>query len=80
MARIRSETLKDLLKRVLGTRSEEIGCETCYEKLDQFAELELEGKDASEILPLLKKHLESCQSCNEEYKALLTALKEFESG
>lgn len=79
MSRIRSETLKELLKRALGTRPEEGECEICYDKLDQFAEMELEGKDPSEALPLLKKHLESCQSCNEEYKALLTALQELEA-
>ena len=79
MARIRSETLKELLKRSLSTRSDELGCETCYEKLDQFVELELDGKDAAQALPMIKRHLELCSGCTEEYQALLIALKQFEA-
>ena len=79
MARIRSDTLKELLKRALKTRPDEVGCETCYEKLDQFVELELDGKDAAQALPLIKRHLELCQGCTDEYNALLTALKQLES-
>ena len=79
MARIQTETLKELLRRVLRTRPDEIGCETCYEKLDQFVEMELNGKDAAEALPLLKRHMELCSGCSEEYAALLTALSQIES-
>jgi hypothetical protein len=79
MARIRSETLIELLRRALRTRSDEIGCETCYEKLDQFVELELKGKNAAQALPLVKRHLELCSGCSEEYKALITALSQIES-
>lgn len=79
MARIQSDTLKELLKRALSTRSDEMGCETCYEKLDHFVELELEGKDAAQALPMIKRHLELCSGCTEEYKALLTAIKQFET-
>jgi hypothetical protein len=75
MARIETQTLKDLLRRVLGTRRDEIGCDTCYESLDRFVEYELDGKDAAQALPLVRRHLELCQGCNEEYKALLTALQ-----
>lgn len=76
MSGIRSETLRELLHRALRTRPDEVGCETCYEKLDQFVELELEGKDASQALPLVKRHLELCSGCNDEYKALLAALQQ----
>jgi hypothetical protein len=79
MSRIRSETLKELLRRALKTRPEEIGCETCYESLDKFVELELEGKDSSEALPLVKRHLELCKGCNDEYSALLAAIKQIQA-
>lgn len=79
MARIQSTTLKDLLHRVLKTRTEEIGCDTCYESLDRFVEIELDGKDAAQALPLVQNHLDRCQGCNEEYKVLLTALQNLQN-
>jgi hypothetical protein len=78
MSGIRSETLKELLRRALNTRPDEDGCETCYDKLDQLVELELDGKDASQALPLVKRHLELCSGCNDEYKALLVALQQIQ--
>lgn len=80
MSRIQTETLRELLRQVLGEHAGEIGCDTCYAKLDQFVELELAGKDTAVALPLLKRHLEECQNCNEEYTALLTALRQLEAG
>ena len=79
MARIQPETLKELLRRVLRTRPDEVGCETCYESLERFVELELEGKDAKQALPLIQRHLEVCTGCHDEYEALLTALQTLQS-
>lgn len=79
MSAIRSETLKELLRRALQTRSDEVGCETCFEQLDQFVEFELEGKDTAQALPLIKRHLELCKGCNDEYNALVTAIKQMDS-
>jgi hypothetical protein len=78
MSGIRSETLKELLRRALHTRPDEVGCETCFDSLDKFVELELDGKDASQALPLVKRHLELCNGCNDEYKALLAALQQIQ--
>jgi len=79
MTQIESQSLKKLLHRILTTRPEEMGCETCCEELGVLAELESQGEDAATLLPLVRLHLENCQSCNEEYSALLTALKEVNS-
>lgn len=76
MTEIQSDSLKKLVHRILTTRPEELGCETCCEELGLLAELESQGEDAATLLPLVRLHLENCQSCNEEYAALLTALKE----
>ncbi|HLD94842.1 MAG TPA: hypothetical protein VI703_11630 [Anaerolineales bacterium] len=76
MTEIQAESLTNLLHRILTTRPEELGCETCCEELGLLAELESQGEDAATLLPLVRLHLENCQSCNEEYAALLDALKE----
>lgn len=80
MARIQSSTLKEILHRILRTQKEEIGCETCFEHLDRFVELELDGKDATLALPLVQRHLELCSGCGEEYRALLAALQSMQTG
>jgi len=79
MARVKSQTLKELLHRVLRTQPDEIGCDTCFESLDRFVDLELEGKDAAQALPLVRRHLELCTGCNEEYKVLLSALQNLQN-
>jgi hypothetical protein len=76
MTEIQAEGMKKLLHRILTTRPEELGCETCCEELGVLAELESQGEDAATLLPLVRLHLENCQSCNEEYSALLIALQD----
>jgi hypothetical protein len=76
MTEIQKESLKKLLHRILNTRPEELGCESCCEELGVLAELESQGEEAETLLPLVRLHLENCQSCHEEYSALLMALKE----
>jgi hypothetical protein len=79
MTEIETQSLKKLLHRILTTRPDELGCETCCEELGLLAELEAQGEDATTLLPMVRQHLENCRSCTEEYSALLIALKEVES-
>ncbi len=75
MARIKTETLKKLAKRIASTRTQELDCDGCMELIEQFVEKELDGQDAARIIPLVRHHLDTCSGCEEEYEALLTALK-----
>jgi hypothetical protein len=76
MTEIEAQSLKKLLHRILTTRPEEMGCDSCCEELGVLAEMEAKGEDAATLLPMVRVHLENCQSCNEEYAALLIALRE----
>jgi hypothetical protein len=76
MASIKPDTLKEIVRRIMRTRPDEIGCETCFDSLDRFVDMELEGKDAAQAMPLIKRHLEICGGCSDEYQALLTALED----
>jgi predicted anti-sigma-YlaC factor YlaD len=58
------------LKRLLGPAGPEIGCDACFELLDEFVELELAGLDADASIPGLRAHLEGCPACREEHDAL----------
>lgn len=69
------DTVKRLVRGIATTRSDEIGCAECFEQVDRFAEMVLEGKDAAEAIPLVEDHLKRCKDCREEYEALLDALR-----
>jgi heterodisulfide reductase subunit B len=75
MMSVEPEKLKNLVWGILQTDADEIGCDTVFEKLDQFAELTLAGRDAAAAMPLVFRHLQNCAGCREEYEALLVALR-----
>ena len=58
------------LDRLLGPAGPEVGCDTCFEELDRYVELELAGADADRAIPGLRAHLEGCPACREEHDSL----------
>lgn len=64
-----------MIRAIKNTRSDEIGCDECFEKLDSFIELELKGKSPEKALPLVKDHLDRCGECKDEYEVLLEAIR-----
>ncbi len=73
---LEATTLKRMVRNILTTRPDEIGCDECFEQLDRFVEMELAGKNAAEAMPLVQDHLERCTDCREEFEALLAALRD----
>jgi hypothetical protein len=59
------------LDRLLGPVGPEVGCDECFERLDEFVELELSGIDADAAVPGLRAHLDGCPACREEHDSLL---------
>ena len=59
-----------LLGRLLGPADPEVGCETCFDELDRYVELELRGGNVETAIPGLRAHLEGCPACHEEYESL----------
>ena len=68
--------LKDLIKMVSKTREDEIDCDDVHAVVDVYVEVVASGEDPSEMLPLVKHHLEMCAPCLKEYEALLRILEE----
>jgi hypothetical protein len=60
----------DDVRRVLGSPEPELLCDECFEKLDEYVELELGGGDADERIPGMRAHLEGCSACREEHESL----------
>ena len=63
-------TYEDTVKRLLGPAEPEVLCDECFERLDEYVELELQGKRADERIPGLRAHLEGCPACREDYESL----------
>ena len=58
-----------LAERLLGPAADEVGCDTCFEELDRYVELERAGRDAEAAVPGLRAHLEGCPACREGYES-----------
>ena len=60
----------DTIRRVLGPAEPEVQCDECFEELDRYVELELDGRAADATIPGMRAHLEGCPACREEYEGL----------
>ena len=65
-----------LLKTALETEEYEINCLECFNLLDQYADLLLEGANPDEILPAVRQHLHHCPACTQEFETLMVMLQE----
>jgi hypothetical protein len=52
---------------LLGPTGPEIGCEECFERLDEY----VDGHD----VPGMAAHLEGCPACREDYESLLALVR-----
>jgi hypothetical protein len=69
------EMLQGLARGIATTHPDEIDCDECFQKFDEFVEMTLTGKDAAEVMPLVQDHLDRCGDCREEFEALLAAFR-----
>jgi hypothetical protein len=63
-------------ERLLGPEGPEVSCDECFERLDVYVELEVEGRDADAALPGMRAHFEGCAACREEYESLLDLVRQ----
>ena len=63
-------THANTLKRLLGPAEPELLCDECFEKIDGYIELELQGARADDRIPGMRAHLEGCPACHEDYDSL----------
>jgi hypothetical protein len=71
----KKEFIKALLKQLAKTEEKEATCDEVFEVLDIYTEAVTQGEDPERFLPLVRKHLELCRCCKEEYEALLSILE-----
>ena len=64
----------ELVGRLLGPAGPEVGCDECFDQLDEFVEAELAGTDVAGRHPGMAAHLEGCPACREDYESLKSLL------
>jgi len=71
------ETVKQVVRAVVGTAQDELSCDECMDQLDRFVEMELAGRDAAAAFPSVASHLAICRDCQEEHLGMLAAVRAF---
>jgi hypothetical protein len=61
---------KAILGRLLGPSGSEVGCEECFELLDEYVEVELAGGNTHTSVPGMDAHLQGCPACREDHESL----------
>lgn len=59
-----------LVASLLGPAGPQLSCESCFEQLDRYVELELAGADADRAVPGMRAHLIGCPACREDHDGL----------
>ena len=65
-----SQPADETIKRLLGPAEPELQCDECFEKIDEYVDLELRDANADQRIPGMRPHLEGCPACHEEYESL----------
>lgn len=63
--------MKKLLQSLAMTEKHEISCDDVFAVLDEFVEAVKRGENVLLLMPLVRKHLDMCPDCREEYETLL---------
>jgi hypothetical protein len=64
------DTDRNLIERLLGPEEPEISCEECFDRLDEYVDAEVAGRDADALVPGLRAHLAGCPACAEDHRSL----------
>ena len=67
--------VENLMHRLLNTHEEELSCDEVFALVDEYAEASQRGEDVANLKPLIRRHLDMCRECDEEYQALLSVLE-----
>lgn len=68
------------LSALLGPSEPEVGCDECFELIDQYVDLELESGDAAVRMPQMHAHFRGCPVCHGEFESLLALAGPAEPG
>lgn len=67
--------VKKLMQMIEQTDDREYSCEEAFALLDEYVELAVDKRDADMLMPLVKKHIDMCVDCRDEYETLMRILQ-----
>lgn len=73
--KLSNEQIEMLVGMVVSTEEDHSDCDSCFERLAEFAEIELLNRDIPDAMQAIRVHLEQCPCCQMEFDALMQALK-----
>ncbi len=79
MGSLSKEQIQALVGLIATTQPDKIQCDECLGQIGEYAEYALEGRELSEGMAIIQRHLEQCPCCKDEYEALILALAELQS-
>ena len=79
MTTLKKEQIQTLVGLIVTTETDQLTCDDCFGQIGEFAEHALEGRELSDGMKVIQRHLEQCPCCKGEYEALIEALQELES-
>jgi hypothetical protein len=59
-----------IVAALLGPAGFQIDCDECFERLDEYVDLQAAGRDADSSVPGMRTHLDGCPACREEHESL----------
>ena len=77
---IPNEAVLGFLRVLESVREDDIPCDEIYARIDEYVDREVDKKDAAQLMPLIREHLDICSECCEEYQALLDVLEKTSKG
>ena len=72
---IPTEAVLGFLRVLESVREEDASCDEVYARIDAYVEREVDKRDAAQLMPLVREHLDMCSECCDEYEALLDILE-----
>jgi hypothetical protein len=70
-----NQAVLGFLQVLESVQEEGCSCDEVFIKIDEYVEREVDKKDAADLMPLVREHLDLCPDCCEEYEALLDVLE-----
>ena len=67
--------MQKMLRYLAMTGEQEISCDEVFAVLDEFVEAVQRGENVLLFMPLVRRHLDACPNCREEYESLLETLQ-----
>jgi hypothetical protein len=63
-----------IIESALETQENEISCQECFDLLDEYTDLIVEGAAPCQVMNVVKQHLKICPDCMKLFECVLTII------